>query len=210
MPENIPTGYKKGLNLAQYYKDRGMERSSEAKKWNLQLRLAEDAFTADEEEKSWYSLAGSTLGAAIGFGTGGWEGAQTGWKVGGEGGKWYQSEFISDYEPEKYYTDTDVGKFDVSQKYDIEERNRRFKQADESRFWKDLTETMETVGSLWMMYEGAEFLGSKIPSTGGKGPELSLTVPELDPVSIDPVEVVVTPVSDWQPSGRPGGGTWVW
>ena len=155
---DTPTAYKRsfGLGRGLYYRDRGRERATESKRWNLQLTAAEDALRKDQEEQSLYALAFGAIGAGVGFATGGMKGAAEGWTYGREGGKWTQSQFVSDYKPEDYYSDTDVGKFDVSQKYDIEERNRQFFEADRSRFYKDVTETAQNIGSLWMMYEGGE------------------------------------------------------
>ena len=92
----------------------------------------------------------------------GYEGAVKGWSWGGEGGKWTHRA-VSGYDPEDYAISTDPGKFDVSQRFDFEDINRQFEEAERARFWKDVTGTGKTIaatlalgakdeGSVWDYY----------------------------------------------------------
>ena len=66
--------------------------------------------------------------------------------MGGEGGKWTHRA-VSGYDPEDYAISTDPGKFDVSQKYDFEDINRQFEEAERSRYWKDVTGTGRAIAT---------------------------------------------------------------
>ena len=139
--------YGEGRSLL--YKDIGQEEAFERGRYERELSSAEDALERDVESSSLWRTLGSFIGAGIGFvGTGGTpQGAFKGWQVGGEAGKWGQRGF-SGYDPEDYAITTDPGKFDVSQRYDFEDVNRQFEDAERSRLWKDITGTGTTVASM--------------------------------------------------------------
>ena len=154
MADNIPTAYKKSFNLdrnlgkGRYYRDLGMERSSEAKRFNLELTSAENARRVEDERKSLLSFLGGGLGLAvagpagmvIGYGLG---------KVGG-GAMTYGGRAVEDYK-----VGTDPGKFDVSQEYEFEEVNRELAAADKADFYSDIYDIGKVASLAWTMGGGS-------------------------------------------------------
>ena len=136
-----------GEGRSRLYKDIGQESASEFGRYERELGAAEKAYKTDVESSTlWQALFG-TAGAAAGFALGGSSGAIKGGQLGIETGRWGQRHF-SGYDPEDYAITTDPGKFDVSQRYALEDVNEEFMRADKSRFWKDVTATGTTLASL--------------------------------------------------------------
>jgi|TARA_Y100000034_G_scaffold118905_1_gene160095 hypothetical protein len=152
-----------GAGRSTLLRDIGTERASERARYEQELNEAEDAKAADSSASSLWSMIGSFIGASIGFYTGGPQGAYRGYAYGKEAGKWgYEGVGAltgTGYDPEDYAVSTDVGKFDVSQKYELEDINRMFVEADRAEFWKDVTDTGITAMSLFAApkMEGAEW-----------------------------------------------------
>jgi hypothetical protein len=134
-----------GAGMSTLLRERGMEQARERKLYESEVGEAEDAARAESEGSSLWSTLGSIIGAGIGLATGGPAGAYKGYQYGKEVGKWGRKGIKkatgTEYDPEDYFVSTDVGKFGVSQKYDLEDINRQFEEADRSQFWKDVTGT---------------------------------------------------------------------
>ena len=154
MVDNIPTAYKKSFNLdrnlgkGRYYRDLGMERSSEAKRFNLELTSAENARRVEDERKSLLSF----LGAGLGFAIGGPTGMAIGYGLGkgGGGAMTYGGRPVEDYK-----VGTDPGKFDVSQEYEFEEVNRDLAAADKADFYSDIYDIGKVASLAWTMGGGS-------------------------------------------------------
>ena len=154
MADNIPTAYKKSFNLdrnlgkGRYYRDLGMERSSEAKRFNLELTSAENARRVEDERKSLLSF----LGAGLGFAIGGPTGMAIGYGLGkgGGGAMTYGGRPVEDYK-----VGTDPGKFDVSQEYEFEEVNRDLAAADKADFYSDIYDIGKVASLAWTMGGGS-------------------------------------------------------
>jgi len=144
-----------GAGLSLLYRDMGIEEAEERKLYEEQLKEHEEAVLKASEESSALSLLGSTLFAAAGFYGGGFKGAAKGWTLGGEAGKWahrgYGKLTGTAYDPADYALGTDMGKFGVSKKYDIEDINRQFEEASTSQFWKDVTGTGTAFATMAML-----------------------------------------------------------
>ena len=69
--------------------------------------------------------------------------------------------WFSNFDPEDFYVSTDVGKFDVMQKWDLEEFNRNLSSAHKAEFWQDVTDTGANLLSMHYMSQG---------KTGGDAP----------------------------------------
>ena len=187
---------EKGTGKSLLYKDIGQEQSFELGRYNRQLAGAETAREQDIESSTlWQALFG-TAGAAAGFALGGPAGAMKGWTGGREAGKWGQRAF-SDYDPADYAISTDPGKFDVSQRYDFEDINRQFEEAERTRLYKDITGTGTAIaamfagegeGGLWDYFE-RESKRNLLPL----GEELTTYVDPLDQLIKNPdVRLAVT------------------
>lgn len=135
-----------GSGKARFLKDIGVERAGEQALFEKQLTRAEDAYRKDQERSSAYEFGAGTIGAIIALAT--QQDPAKGFAVGKEFGDW-GARFTSDYKPSKYYVSTETGKFDVSQKYGLEDVNRQFDKAYSSDFYRDVTGTGETLLSLW-------------------------------------------------------------
>ena len=137
-----------GAGRSRLFAERGREQASERQRYERELAAAESAAKRESGRGSLWSSLGSAAGAAIGFFTGGPSGAYKGMQLGKEAGKW-GSRLTSDYDPEDYAVSTDVGKFGVSQKYDLENINKQFEEAHDSSLWQDITDTGVTAMSLF-------------------------------------------------------------
>ena len=134
-----------GSGMSRLLRERGMEQARERKLYESGVGEAEGAARKESEASSlWSTLGGIVLGTA-GFVAGGPKGAYEGFHKGKEATKWGRKGFKkllgTEYDPEDYFVSTDVGKFGVSQKYDLEDINRQFVEADRAQFWKDVTGT---------------------------------------------------------------------
>ena len=145
-----------GAGRTQFIRDREQERAQEESLFRRQKAAAEAGFEGEAGSEGILSLIGSGIGAAVGFFTGGGiPGAVKGWTYGSEGGKWLHK-LSRHFDPEDYYVSTDVGKFDVMQKWDLEEFNRALSSAYTSDFWQDVTDTGANLLSLWYADSGEE------------------------------------------------------
>ena len=138
-----------GEGRTRLYRDIGKEKAFELGRYNRQLGKAETAQREDVESGALWDFLGSVAGAGIGYVLSGGNpyGAMKGWTGGGEAGKWGQRA-VSGYDPEDYAISTDPGKFDVSQRYDFEDVNKQFADAERARFWKDVTGTGISIASM--------------------------------------------------------------
>jgi hypothetical protein len=137
-----------GEGRTRLYRDMAKEKSFELARYERELGQAETAQQKDVASGALWDFAGSALATAgmFAFGSKDPKSLLKAWQYGGEGGKWAHRAF-SGYDPEDYAVTTDPGKFDVSQRYDFEDINRQFEEAERSRFYKDLTETGTMVAS---------------------------------------------------------------
>ena len=151
---------KVGMGRSLLARDVAEEERKEREIYEKELKAAEDAAKEASEGKSLWTAIGSALGAAVGFWTGGFKGAVKGYTLGGEAGKWGHRGVGAltgtAYDPADYALSTDVGKFHVSQKYDIQDVNREFQQAADTEFWRDVTGTGTSLAALAFLPEGAE------------------------------------------------------
>ena len=146
-----------GAGRTQFIRDREQERAKEEGLFRFQRAQAQQAFESEAEEEGLLSFITGGIGAAIGFFTGGVPGAVEGYSYGTEVGKWGHKAF-SDFDPEDWYVSTDVGKFDVQQRYDLQDFNRELSSAYTSDFWQDVTDTGANLLSLWYSGSGEESL----------------------------------------------------
>ena len=72
------------------------------------------------------------------------------WAWGGEAGKWGHR-LVSGYDPEDYRISTDMGRFDVQDKYKMADVNRQFEEAYKSQFWQDVAGTGKTLGTMALL-----------------------------------------------------------
>ena len=144
-----------GAGRSLLYRDVGQEEAREQSIYEKGLRRHEGAVEEEAEESSlWSILTGVPSGILGLLTTGTLKGAATGYTIGSEVGKWAQN-LLSDYDPADYALSTDVGKFGVSQKYDIEDINRQFEEAYRSQFWKDVTGTGKSLATLALLNKGS-------------------------------------------------------
>ena len=172
-------GYGEGRS--QLYADIEKERAQEESLFRRQKAAAEAGFEAEAESEGILSFIGGGIGAGVGFFTGGGvPGAVEGWQYGSEGGKWLHNWF-SNFDPEDFYVSTDVGKFDVMQKWDLEEFNRALSSAHKAEFWQDVTDTGANLLSMYYRGQGKETAG------GGTGSMQSFNPIDFD---FDPWETI--------------------
>jgi len=155
---------------SSFLRDKGGERATERARYEYQLAKAEKAAKKDSDKSSLWQVVGSAAGAVGGFFAGGPKGAYRGNLAGKEAGRW-GSRLTSGYDPENYAVSTDVGKFDVSQKYELEDINKQFQEADESRFWQDVTGTGVSLMSYLQPPEGLEGKDWWTDTEGGGAPD---------------------------------------
>ena len=143
----------------------GKEQAFEAKRYEDELRLAEEEAKKESRGASAWSGVGSSL-AALGtfLSTGGdLKSTAKAWTWGGEAGKWGHR-LVSDYDPEDYALTTDMGRFNVQDAYKVEDVNRQFQEAHESQFWQDIAGTGKALGT--MAYLGGDSEG--VPESAWK------------------------------------------
>jgi len=149
--------YGEGRSLL--YRDMGQESSFERGRYEREVSAAEDAYSEDAKKSSLYETVFGT-GAAIAtlFATGSPTAASAAYGLGKGTGrlthKLVGKAKGTEYKSEDYAVSTDPGKFNVDQKYFFEDVNRRFEEAEESRFWKDITGTGTSIASILAL--GAE------------------------------------------------------
>ena len=166
-----------GAGLSRLYGARGREQASERSRYERELGVAEGAAKRESERGSLWQTLGSVVGAGVGLVAGGPSGAYKGWQAGKEAGRW-GSRLTSDYDPKDYAVSTDVGRFGVSQKYDLQDINKQFQEAHDAQFWQDVAGTgvsamslftaPDLAGSEWWS-EGAGADIARTTGIGGKG-----------------------------------------
>ena len=161
-----PLAGGRGLGRSRLYAEMGKEKAFETKRYEEELTAAEDAAKREAEGASLWQTLGSVTGAILGMG-GGFEGAMRGWTAGGEGGKWLHR-LASDYDPEDYQISTDMGRFDVQDKYKMADVNRQFEEAHKSRFWRDVAGTGQALGTMALL-DGGDSLWEKYINTDMPG-----------------------------------------
>ena len=137
-----------GAGRSRLFAERAREQATERRRYENELARAESAAKRESGRGSLWQTLGSVVGAGVGLVTGGPSGAYKGWQLGKEAGRW-GSRATSDYDPKDYDVSTDVGRFGVSQKYDLQDINRQFRDAYDSQFWQDITGTGVTAMSLF-------------------------------------------------------------
>ena len=146
-----------GEGRTRLYRDIGQEEASERGRYEREVTAAEEAYEEDVVGSTLWSTLGSVLTTAgmAAFGSKDFDSLSKAWALGGEGGKWMHRGF-SGYDPEDYAVTTDPGTFGVSQRYDFEDVNRQFEEANRTRFWKDITGTGTTVATMLALGGGVE------------------------------------------------------
>ena len=144
-----------GAGRTELIRSREQERAREEGRFRRERAQAQQAFESEAEEEGILSFNTGTIGAILGFSTGGLPGAAEGYSYGTEVGKWGHKA-ISDFDPEDYYVSTDVGKFDVNQRYDLQDFNRVLSSTYTSDYWQDVTDTGANLLSLWYADSGKE------------------------------------------------------
>ena len=166
-----PLAGGRGLGRSRLYAAIGKEEAFEAKRYEEELTVAEDAARKETEGASAWQGIGSTLAAVGTFLTTGGDIKSTAkaWQWGGEAGKWGHR-LASGYDPEDYRISTDMGRFDVQDKFKMADVNRQFEEAHKSRFWRDVAGTgqalgtmafLEGKGSLWEKFIEGESMPGK-------------------------------------------------
>ena len=151
-----------GAGISRLRAAKGREQATERERYERELEAAEEAQREESESSSLWSGVGSVIGGVGGFLLGGPAGAYKGYQVGKTLGTWGQN-ISSDYDPADYAVSEDVGMFGVSQKYDLQDINRQFIEADKANRQRDITELGTTAMSLLMPSKlpGKEFFGSE-------------------------------------------------
>jgi len=163
-----PLAGGRGLGRSRLYAEMGKEQAFEAKRYDEEVTAAEDAVKGETEGASLWQTLGSVTGALLlGLGGGGVKGAMKGWTLGGEGAKWIHR-LASDYDPEDYQISTDMGRFDVQDKYKMADVNRQFEEAHKSRFWRDVAGTGQALGTMALL-DGGDSLWEKYINTDMPG-----------------------------------------
>ena len=151
------------LEYGRLLAEKGKERAEEKARYERELRAAEDAWNEEQEESSLWSNLGAWTTAALMLFAGGPEAAYKGYHWGKEAGKWGRKLGKkltgTEYDPSDHAISTDVGRFDVSQKGDLEDVNIQFEDAHDSQFWKDLTGT--GVSALSLFYTPENLAGEE-------------------------------------------------
>jgi len=160
-----------GAGRSKLLRERGMEQAAEKARYERELAEAERARSEESGWKSALSTGLKTVGAAM-FGP-----------VGAVGGD-ILGRTIGDvaFKSEDVKISTDVGKFGVSQKYELEDINRQLEASDKGEFWKDVAGvgttalTAFTLGggdltdtSSWKDFSMTKFGGKKAAEAGGYG-----------------------------------------
>ena len=157
-----------GAGRSRLIAEIGKEQAFEARRYDEELVVAEEAAREESQGKTLWSTLGGVGGALFGAATGDPRNILKGYTAGREGGTWAYNWLGSDYDPEDYALSTDMGRFNVTQDIDIKDVNRRFQEAHESQFWQDVAGTGKAVGTL--AYLGSDlgrlFTGSEILDKG--------------------------------------------
>ena len=149
-----PLAGGRGLGRSRLYAEIGKEQAFEGKRYEEEVTAAEDAAKEETEGASAWSTLGSVTGALLlGLGTKSLKGAMKGWTLGGEAGKWGHR-LASGYDPEDYRISTDMGRFDVQDKFKMADVNRQFEEAYKSRFWRDVAGTGQALGTMALLDSG--------------------------------------------------------
>tara|TARA_R110002020_G_scaffold47896_2_gene136785 strand:- start:7824 stop:8462 length:639 start_codon:yes stop_codon:yes gene_type:complete len=119
--------------VARFLRERGMERAREGKSRNFDVSQASRARSIEQERKGIGSLVGSIVLGSI-FGPAGIVAGTTLGKVFGG------AMTVDNKAAEDYKIRTDVGKFDVSEAYDIADINRSLEAADRADVWSDVVD----------------------------------------------------------------------
>jgi|2_EtaG_2_1085320.scaffolds.fasta_scaffold91643_2 hypothetical protein len=122
-----------GKGMGRLMRERGIEQATEKKRYERELAAAEEARRKESSSKSMWGTGLSLLGGAL-LGP-----------VGLVAGKALGT-FGADlaHRSEDVKISTDVGKFGVSQKGQLEDINRQLEAADKGQFWKDVADVGTT------------------------------------------------------------------
>jgi hypothetical protein len=163
-----PLAGGRGLGRSRLYAEMGKEKAFEAKRYEEEVTAAEDAAKIDAEGSSIWQGLGSTLAAFTTFlTTKDIQKTAEAWQWGGEAGKWGHR-LVSGYDPEDYQISTDMGRFDVQDKYKMADVNRQFEEAHKSRFWRDVAGTGQALGTMALL-DGGDSLWEKYINTDMPG-----------------------------------------
>ena len=137
-----------GAGRSRLIAEIGKEQAFEERRYEEELTAAEDAARKESKGASAWQGIGSTL-AALGtfLTTKDLKSTAKAWAWGGELGKSFYR-LASGYDPEDYRISTDMGRFDVQDKYKMADVNRQFEEAHTSRFWRDVAGTGQTLGTM--------------------------------------------------------------
>ena len=143
-----PLAGGRGLGRSRLLSDMAREESFETKRYEDELRLAEEAAREESEGASAYQSIGSTAAALFTFlTTKDPKKTLEAWTWGGEAGKWGHR-LLSGYDPEDYPISTDMGKFKVQDKYKVADVYQQFIDRDRSRLYQDFSSTGKALGTL--------------------------------------------------------------
>ena len=137
-----------GKGRSRLLRERGKEQADERVRYERQIREAEEARGLQSLRKSGWGSALSLVGGAL-LGPVG--------MIGGQAlGKWIGDRgTVGGKQAEEYKVSTDVGRFGLSQKYDLEDINRQLEAADEGELWQDITDVGKTAVSAFTMGGGS-------------------------------------------------------
>ena len=161
-----------GTGRARFLRERGMERAREGRSRDFDASQASRARSIEQERKGVGSLLGSVLLGSI-FGPAGIVAGTTLGKVFGGamtvGGK----------AAEDYKIGTGVGKFDVSEEYDIAAVNRSLEAADKADVWSDVVDIGKSAALAFTLgggslkdpgnFSATQFGGRTAAAEGGYG-----------------------------------------
>ena len=131
-----PDNYQTGSGRSALYAAIGKEKAEEAVRHQASIDAAVKARRIEDERKSGWSLGLSAIGGGL-FGP---IGLVAGTALGHYLGE-NASTILGQKESEKYLVDTDVGRFNLGQKAELEGMNLDLKSADRgdlARSWKDI------------------------------------------------------------------------
>ena len=141
----------RGLGKARLLAEIGKEQAFETKRYEEELKAAEDAARKESEGASAWQGIGSTAAALFTFlTTKDIQKTAEAWTAGGEAAKWGHR-LVSGYDPEDYQISTDMGRFDVQDSYKMADVNRQFEEAHTSRFWRDVAGTGQALGTMALL-----------------------------------------------------------
>ena len=157
-----------GAGRSRLIAEIGKEQAFEAKRYDREVKAAEDAAKKESEESALWQGIGSSLAALTTFfTTGDLKSTAKAWEWGKEGAKWGHR-LVSGYDPEDYQISTDMGRFDVQDKYKMADVNRQFEEAHKSRFWRDVAGTGQALGTMALL-DGGDSLWEKYINTDMPG-----------------------------------------